>query len=477
MSLLDQLFPDTQESENQFTTALTPEQRVIIQATEAAHQAMIDGFQVASDKIDTSLPSPKYNVSGTINVADTIRISNDYKSLLIQDQMTDPRRSPTADDVIDGGIKNGSKIILQLIGDGGKSLQSWDKLMKSRIAETTETFTPASFYFDKFSVMSLQEVDNERYQIHETFGADIIQAFGRRPRMVTLAGQIVNGKVNVQSGAQTFSMDWKNAFERYYERHFSVTACLRKRKKVRIFAQDTIWEGYLLSLTSATDAENQGISQVSVQFIVAKKFYANQDDLKIPGTRLPNSNFTVPGRTVPKEIFPASRPELYLRESLAQQITSLISVKRSERDALIKKLADEDPGLTEIDIKENLESLSGDADDQYFWTAEGIKLHNLSTSPSALANAIADYFTDLKKQDADRIEFNNDLGYPLVGQELIEPPAGSNRDRYEILKASEARLRMRRRSINAAVINRNLLCEKIYKLQLEINQYVKTLPS
>ncbi|NIX58066.1 MAG: hypothetical protein GWN14_19635, partial [candidate division Zixibacteria bacterium] len=103
-------------------------------------------------------------------------------------------------------------------------------------------------------VMSITEPDEQRYQIHETFGADILQTFGRRPRILTISGQVVNGKLDVSVGGEIRSMDWKNAFQRFYENHYSAHACTKKIKKVRIFSQDTVYDGYMLNMVAATTA-------------------------------------------------------------------------------------------------------------------------------------------------------------------------------------------------------------------------------
>jgi len=49
--------------------------------------------------------------------------------------------------------------------------------------------------FDLFSLTSVAETSEEKYQILETFGSDIIYFFGRRPRIWAYQGNILNGPI------------------------------------------------------------------------------------------------------------------------------------------------------------------------------------------------------------------------------------------------------------------------------------------
>lgn len=321
MSIFDQIEEDD-------TDAMGSSGWVGVATLIAAHQAIKDAMK--SKVRPQVLTRPPLTQVGTINVAKSIQITKGYSDILTQDQTVDARFRPTADDVVDGGMKRGSKIVMQVVPEGSR-YKSWDEKVQGILLKEGFSLT-----FDKFSVLSVTEPDSERYTIHETYGGDFIQTFGSRPRIYSISGQVLNGRLDVRRAGETRSMDWKNAFQRYYEDHFSAHACVRNRNKVRIFFQDTVLEGYALAFVAVTSAEMQSISQVTVTFVVSDRRWPRQNDQQIPGYFNQNG-FRIGGAVVPKEYFPQARLELYFQNDPA----NVISKQRSNLLAQINNLTAE----------------------------------------------------------------------------------------------------------------------------------------
>jgi len=236
------------------------------------------------------------------------------------------RDVPTSDFVFDTSIKPGSTCKIEISSSfGGKGTTVLAKIKESVDSSSRTTF------FDKFSVQSVSEPDEERYQIVQTLGADVLYAFGKRPRMIMLSGSIVNGRVRVRIGNEEISMDWKNALRREYNRSLRSTKLIRNQQTVNIYLQDTVYTGYLLNLITNTTSESQNLSQVTMTILLKKERYLSQADEIIPGKRdLPLDLF---GKRFPREY--ATDPEGY--KIVNEQIDKIIE-KRIK--ALVKKTKD-----------------------------------------------------------------------------------------------------------------------------------------
>lgn len=348
MSIFDQI------QEDESSDAMGSSGWVGIATALAAHQAVKDALKIKPSP--QVLTRPPLTSVGTINVARSIQITNGYSDILIQDQTVDARFRPTADDVIDGGMKRGAKIVMQVVPEGSR-YKSWDEKVQGILLKEGFSLT-----FDKFSVLSVTEPDSERYTIHETYGGDFIQTFGSRPKIYSISGQVLNGRLDVRRAGETRSMDWKNAFQRYYEEHFSAHACVRNRNKVRIFFQDTILEGYALAFVAVTSAEIQSISQVTVTFVVSDRRWPRQNDQQIPGYFKTNG-FRVGGAVVPKEYFPQARLELYFQNNPANIITK-------QKSALITQINKLSSEISKLDGKISSDMVKSRSEDSQNYGVE-----------------------------------------------------------------------------------------------------------
>lgn len=457
MGILEQLFNFNPEIDGSQDVSMSPEDVILISIAQNAHQAMNDGMR-ATNVANSIIQGIDLNISGTVNVEKSLQLSSRYRENLVNDQLAEPGDRPTADDVVDGGIKRGQKVVFEVIGNRYLDSGSWDEVVKKRM--TANTDQPIGVFFDKFSVMNFSEPEAERHQIHETFGAEIIQSFGRRPRLITMSGQIMNGRVDVLRAGAIRSMDWKNALQRFYEEHFSLKACLSKKHKVRITAQDTIWHGYLLNLVTVTDAENQGVSQATITFIVSKKVFRKQNDLAIPGFFNENG-FRITGATIPDEYFPQERLEFYFNEDLSEVVsTKITSLKRDIE--LTKAGIEFIAGQT----RENL--------DRWIDSTESLFILNLSIDAALRGSEIertgSDIDNETIKLDSDVRKYVEDIGSTYIfGDEI----PFSDDPRYEKLKEQEASLRIRQKDLREVLTNLNIECQKLRSKIAELDSYTQ----
>lgn len=456
MGILDQLFSN--ENADTDNEELTADGWVNVAATLAGHQAMIDGYNVKATNIVFS--RPELSSVGSTNVSKSINLSKSFRDVILADQLKVPGQRPTADDVVANGIKNGSKVVLYLYNDKVSDVTSWQSMAKTRISGDARFDL---IYFDKFSVMSIVEPRNERYQIHQTFAANIIKSFGEQPVIMTISGQIVNGKVNVSYQGDTRSMDWANSFQRLYSKHFSLKACAKNKKRVRIVAQDTVYDGYVLSMVPAVDAENQGMHQVTINFIVAEKRFLNQNDENIPGRILPNG-FRLPGRNIPSEFFPRAVLEEYFSQDFREVVSSSFFSTLEEMNKKIRELSVIDGGIAEY-INSNLSKYT-EGEIQFIRFGSNILLDPYMSGGN-IEQTIGSYgikkaLLDSKIRQFNLSNFNSTRTDDIVSR--LDTPE------YNSLKDEQASLRLIRAGIEAKVKQANIKCSQIRELNKKLTQ-------
>jgi len=139
--------------------------------------------------------------------------------------------------------------------------------------------------FDKFSLQNVQEPSDERYQITETFDANILYLFDERPRIYSFGGRVINGKIaNVEDQATKvrLSHDWKNELQRKYNRHYRGTRAASGGKVVYISYEDTLIRCVLLQLGISFNSMNPSTANVSFNAFVLdhKRLMTANDDVQ-----------------------------------------------------------------------------------------------------------------------------------------------------------------------------------------------------
>lgn len=467
MGILDQIF-GTQS--NRQVINLGPAEWVAVGTSISAHQAMQDGMRPVPSPSEV-LSRPDFDNPGIIDVSKSLNMSYDYRKLLFRDQIQDVRRTSTADFVVESGIKQGSKVLISVVPESEGNTSSWDEIVKARISGSPGT--PMGLVFPYFSVASITEPNEARYQIHETLGADIIQSFGTRPRILMLSGYVVNGKVSVSIFGENRSMDWKNAFQRFYKNRFSLDKCIRNKEKIRIFAQDTIWDGYLLNMIVNTTAESQSLSQVTISFVLKKETFASENDDAIPGM-LQDSGFTLTAKGTPSEFFPQAVLEEFLRNDLSVGIEDELDWRYDDLERMARN-------IIKITGDSSVDSMTHDIrkyKQRFYVPADGFALHE-TLRDTIIASDIKRLFEEISENDA--AIFKHNLFYFNMHQEELVFASSLDEGNEELFADQEfflqrtANIRNKKKNLKNKVLKLNRLAEEAKSLDLYIQELEKNL--
>jgi len=338
----------------------------------ALHQMIHKGLK---DEGEAGQHFTYYGEPGSFNVDAALGQAKSTQEMIFESQFEDVKFHDTADDLFDGGIKDGATLTIRVVPEDQKLSGSWHQVARTWLQQTNGQ--PKNLTFDKFSVQSLNEPDQERYQIVQTFGGDFVYGFGRQPRIMQLTGSVVNGKIDVQVNGTTRSMDWKNALQRRYDRFYRLTRCIHNKQKILIYAEDTVYSGYLLNMQTFTNAETQSMSQVTLSFIIKKKHFARQNDDAIPGF-VNDEGRTVTDKTVPDEFLQDAQKEDYIRENLLPEVRRLIETQQQRVDAIIPKIKRLSPAtFTNSQLKESAGEVGADETYKVGYSGGFIPVHFL----------------------------------------------------------------------------------------------------
>lgn len=336
----------------------------------AIHQAMQGGFDAARSA--GRIVSRPRNVAGKIDLQASLNAAIDYQAAireaLIDSQVENMETREIAQDVFDGGIKKGSRLLIRIIPERQTVLESsLDEVVRK---EQASVAAPDNLVFDKLSVQSISEPDQERHQILETLGADLIYGFGRRPRRVTINGMVLNGRMDVRVAGAVRSMDWANAFKRRYNRHYRLDACLENRKRVFVHLQDTVYIGYLLQMSEYTSAQTQAAKQISLQMVLAERKMPRQNDAQIPGWVNEQGQVNL-AKQAPEEFLKPASLSMYFEQNIEPEMAeereatqarleeTLVSLARLlEPSAQFGQLDGLDDALEQNDLPEEYKSTS-----------------------------------------------------------------------------------------------------------------------
>lgn len=429
---------------------------VSVATSLAAHEAMTSGFKKNStiNPSDT-LTRVDFSEIGVVDVAKSLSLSKSYVDILTKDQTIDARLRPTADDVVDGGMKRGSKVVIEIIPESA-TYATWDKAVKAKLLKEGFSLT-----FTDFSVQSIAEPDSERYTLHETYGADIIQTFGSRARVYSLSGQIMNGRLDITRNGETRSMDWKNAFQRYYERYFSAHACVRNKNKARIYFHDTVIEGYAVAIVPVTVAESQSISSVTLSFVVSDRYWPRENDRAIAGYYKQNG-FRITGAAVPDEFFPQPQLELYFQKDPSNIIIKQIENKKIDILSICNDIAKLDGSISADLVKTRSQDTSLYGFKIY---GEGFQLHKILVGVSSMENSILDMIEDEKFVNSKIQNYNKQYANVNLTDEIIVSGTQEESD----LRSELAKIRLRKRGLYVRIQELNSRCLKLENNQRDLS--------
>ncbi len=136
-------------------------------------------------------------------------------------------------------------------------------------ATSFETLAQTSEFF----LQDGQETDAEKFQLVETFDLPRIYFSGRRARVWTYSGILMN----------TSNFQWKNRFLALYERYLRGTRCVEERARVYLIYDDVLREGYLLNATiSPSVASLNTVAFSFTMFVTKARILVDVGDTETP---------------------------------------------------------------------------------------------------------------------------------------------------------------------------------------------------
>lgn len=115
---------------------------------------------------------------------------------------------------------------------------------------------------DQFILQNVAEPDDEKVQIVETFGEPIAFFYGRRPRMYTYSGILLNGSDSIPNQGKglsedekrnTYSTLWRDNFKMAYELFLRGTKAARFRARAYLTYDRVVREGFIIRSNISQD--------------------------------------------------------------------------------------------------------------------------------------------------------------------------------------------------------------------------------
>jgi hypothetical protein len=181
----------------------------------------------------------------------------------------------TADLIRHTSFKKNSKCIIRIVPSG--------TLGKVRDASGVErSAKDAALFFDRFSLQSTVEEDNERFQLFEGLEGETLFLFNRRPRIWTFPGVVLNGtrptvppafdqpgnEILKQRFIERLNMDFADELIRKYEQFYRGTQAIKLRMRCYISYENVIIECTLVGMTASRNAQIPGAVNVSLTVVV-----------------------------------------------------------------------------------------------------------------------------------------------------------------------------------------------------------------
>jgi hypothetical protein len=208
----------------------------------------------------------------------------DYINALQEKQKNRLRQAiPTADYVTSTSFKIGTKMLIKIEPTNAK--------MKEKLRD----YIP-NLVFDKFSLQAISEPDSERYQLHETFEDEVLFLFGRRPRVWTMQGIVVNGRrapdanpdneinpftgkviESVRKARLAKDMDWANRLIQDWDDFYRGSKAIEMQARTYLTYEDSIIEATLLELTVVRNAQVPSSVNAMITFVVHQRAFLGQE--------------------------------------------------------------------------------------------------------------------------------------------------------------------------------------------------------
>lgn len=144
-------------------------------------------------------------------------------------------------------IKGDTYATLQVRRKDGVALPLFDAASRSATGRGTHN--------SNFLIQQVSEQRAEKMQVILTFGAPYFFFFGEQPRVINVAGILLN----------TEDFNWRAEWWENYEQFLRGSQCVRNKTRVYLSWDDIVVEGYISSANASEDTQSQNLVQFQFQ--------------------------------------------------------------------------------------------------------------------------------------------------------------------------------------------------------------------
>lgn len=201
-------------------------------------------------------------------------VSADKVTQRVENRVPDGR-TPTADLVLATSYKQNSKAIIRLEDRSGEN-------------------PLGTIYFEEFSLQTVSEPQDERFQVHEVFDGEKIFFFGRRPRFWTYSGIVKNAKDAIRLVSTPFTdqfapnvtaltlpeitpQSFADRFVHLFKTQFAGTKALESNSRIILTYEDIAIEGMMTSIMVARNSEIPAAVNITFTLFVLNDTFINID--------------------------------------------------------------------------------------------------------------------------------------------------------------------------------------------------------
>jgi hypothetical protein len=180
-----------------------------------------------------------------------------------------------------------------------------------------------TYNYSNFIIQQITDSRQEKQQILETFGDSYIFFFGERPRVLSVAGMLIN----------TLDFNWRTEFWHNYEHTLRGTKLVEQNARIYLHWDDIIVEGYMLEAMARDDANSPYHIPFSFQLFVTNHTYLSTvGDDDYPVTHAVNLDLKL-GDTLRQEDVEAARTDLKAYSIAAKKQARDIETVKLELEA------------------------------------------------------------------------------------------------------------------------------------------------
>jgi hypothetical protein len=119
---------------------------------------------------------------------------------------------------------------------------------------------PNSYAWTDWSLTGIQEQRVEKTQLLETFSGNFLYAYGQKPVVLNLTGQLFN----------TVEFNWRAVFWKNYDNFFRASRLLAMDARMYLVFDDVLIEGYPLNASASQNAQTDTLLPFSMSFLVTR---------------------------------------------------------------------------------------------------------------------------------------------------------------------------------------------------------------